>query len=178
MPTDLQHERTRLVEAVSRDRLRLTRYVRAKLAEASELDAEDVVSEVVLRLFEQADLLAQVENVTAYLFRALGNRVIDLFRRRSEVEELSEHREDPAATPEIHLEQVQLRRSLDDALDRLKPAERAIWVAVEIEGWTFRDLAERWNQPIGTLLSRKNRAGKALRKSLAAEGRALGLKEG
>lgn len=175
MAIDLNLERTRLAEALGRDRLRLTRFVRAKLSSASDLDAEDVVSDVVLRLFEQADVLAQVENVTAYLFRALGNKVIDLFRRRRVVEDLSEEYEDPAATPEANLEQLQLRHSLDAALDRLRPAERAVWVAVEVEGWSFRDLADRWNLPIGTLLSRKSRATKALRIALAAEGRERGL---
>ncbi|MDR3437607.1 sigma-70 family RNA polymerase sigma factor [Telmatospirillum sp.] len=167
---DVDQGRERLAQALSRDRHRLTHFVKGRLFAASEVDAEDVVSDLVLRLFERADLLAQVENVTAYLFRALGNAMTDVFRRRRDMEELSLDHADPAATPDIVLETTQLRSGLSDALDRLSEAERAVWVAVELEGWTFRELAERWDEPIGTLLSRKNRATKTLRKALAADG--------
>jgi|AGTN01.3.fsa_nt_gi RNA polymerase sigma factor, sigma-70 family len=170
MPADLQKERARLAEALSRDRRPLVRFARARLSEASELDPEDVVADVVAHLFERADLLAQVENLTAYLFRAVGNSLIDLFRRRRVVEELSPERADPAATPEQMAEQAQLRRRLDGALEKLSPPERAVWVAVEVEGATFRELALRWGEPLGTLLSRKNRATRTLRKLLAADG--------
>lgn len=170
MAADLERQRARLVEALSRDRAGLTRYARAKLAASGDDDAEDVVSDVVLRLFERADVLAQVENLTAYLFRAVANGLTDLFRRnRHRAEELSEHNPDPAATPEQALEQVQLRRRLDAALAQLSPAERDLWLAVEVEGQTFRQLADRWGQPMGTLLSRKARATKTLRRILAAE---------
>lgn len=173
MPDALEQGQARLSDALSRDRRRLVRFVRSRLSPASELDAEDVVSDVVVRLFERADLLAQVDDVAAYLFGALANRLADLFRRRRPLEEISPDHADPAATPEQAAGQAQLRCRLDAALDRLSPAERAVWVAVEVEGETFRDLAERWGEPIGTLLSRKNRAGKALKKWLAAEHRDL-----
>ena len=169
MAAELTQQQTRLTEAVAKDRGRLTRFVRGKLAEATELDAEDVVSELVLRLFERADLLAQVENVTAYLFRALGNSLIDLFRRRRPVDEIPPELADAGPSPEALLEQAQLRHRLAEAIAALSPAERAVWTAVEVEGWTFRELAERWNEPIGTLLSRKNRAAKALRRALGGD---------
>jgi RNA polymerase sigma factor (sigma-70 family) len=158
-----------LTEALARDRRRLIRFVRDRLSNLSESDAEDVVSDVVLRLFEQADLLAQVENVTAYLFRAVGNRLTDLFRRHRPQDELSVEYPDPSPSPEATLEQAQLRRRLDDALAHLSEAERAVWLAVELDDWTFRELAARWNEPMGTLLSRKSRATKSLRKRLAAD---------
>jgi RNA polymerase sigma factor (sigma-70 family) len=177
MADDLTKARTRLTDAVGRDRLRLTRFVRGKLGGAGDLDAEDILSDVVLRLFERADLLAEVENVTAYLFRALGNRVAELFRRRKEVLLHDLPPSDGAIqegyhddSPEIQLEQRQLRQRIHEALAQLNPAERAVWVAVEVEGWRFRELAEAWGEPLGTLLSRKNRASKALRKALATDG--------
>ncbi len=168
MDADLERERLRLAAALARDRHGLTRFARTRAPQ--DADAEDVVSEVVLRLFERADLLAHVENLTAYLFHAVGNALTDLFRRRRDHDEVSEDSPDPAAGPEAALEQAQLRARLDAALDRLSPPERAVWVAVEVEGWTYRELAEHWNQPLGTLLSRKNRATRTLKRLLAADG--------
>ncbi|MGE5515295.1 MAG: RNA polymerase sigma factor [Bacteroidota bacterium] len=170
MAGDLDLARTRLVEAVSRDRSDLTRFARSRLGrlEDSGAEAEDVVADVVLRLFERADVLAQVENLTAYLFRAVGNALVDRFRRRRPQGEMPE-RVDPGPTPEEALAQAQLRHRLDAALQRLSPAERSVWVAVEIDGIPFRRLAEDWGEPIGTLLSRKARAAKSLRKLLAAD---------
>lgn len=163
----------RLTEALGRDRSRLTRFVQGKLGGASLEDAEDILSDVVLRLFERADLLAEVENVTAYLFRALANRVVETFRRRREVPlaDLPPRPEDGHDdSPETRLEQRQLRQRIDWALDQLNAAERAVWLAVEMDGWRFRELAEEWGEPLGTLLSRKSRANKALKKLLAADG--------
>ncbi|ABD89126.1 RNA polymerase sigma factor [Rhodopseudomonas palustris] len=166
---DVARIRHQVADVVRRDRGRLLRFVHAKLSGASDLDAEDVVADTVLRLIERADLLTEVENVTAYLFRALANGVIDRIRRRRELTPLPEEVEDPALGPEQTLEQTQLRRRLRAALDRLPPAQRAVWIAVEIEGVPFRELAAQWNEPIGTLLSRKNRATKSLRQWLAED---------
>ncbi len=52
------------------------------------------------------------------------------------------------------------------ALDELEPKQRAAWIATEIDGYTFRELAEEWGEPIGTLLARKHRATNALQKAL------------
>lgn len=175
-----EQARARLATAVTQDRLRLTRFVQRKLGAARHQDAEDILSDVVLRLFERADVLAEVENITAYLFRALANNVTEFFRRRKDLlmDDLSPTKtnadsdnDNAPATPETELEQSRLRQRLDWALDQLSQAERMVWVAVEVEGWQFRELAEAWGEPLGTLLSRKARASKALQKLLAAEGR-------
>lgn len=168
MSDALDQGRQRLTEALRQDRPLLTRFVRRRLAERADLEADDVVSDVVLRLFERADLLAQVENVTAYLLRALGNSIVDRFRRRRETAlEADAAVEDHSALAAV--QRGDLRQSIEQALALLSAPERAVWLAVEVEGWTFRQLAERWGEPIGTLLSRKNRATKTLRKLLAED---------
>ena len=167
MPPDPNGGRQRLSETITRERDKITRLVRARLGRFSELDAEDVVSDTVLRLLERADLLAEVENLTAYLFRAVGNSLTDLLRRHRRTEELSPEQEDRSPRPDQNAEQRQWRDLLEDALAQLSPAEREVWIAVEVEGYTFRELAEHWGHPIGTLLSRKNRAEKTLKRLLA-----------
>ena len=49
-----------------------------------------------------------------------------------------------------------------NAIDSLSSHERAVWIATELEGATYAELASQWNEPIGTLLSRKSRATKKL----------------
>ncbi|MBR9971796.1 RNA polymerase sigma factor [Magnetospirillum sulfuroxidans] len=167
MPPDHNGGRQRLTATITRERDKITRLVRARLGRFSELDAEDVVSDAVLRLLERADLLAEVENLTAYLFRAVGNSLTDLLRRHRRTEELSPDQEDRAPGPDQNAQHQQWRDLLEAALAQLSLAEREVWVAVEVEGYTFRELAEQWGQPIGTLLSRKNRAEKTLKRLLA-----------
>lgn len=156
-----QHNHGRLTQALSRDQGRLVGFARRRLPDAAGLEAEDVLSDVVLRLLERADILAEVENVTAYLFTALANRIADLFRRKRE-EPLTE------ATPEpLALDDAEQQLGLSEALSLLSTAERAVWLAVEMEGFSFRELAEMWGEPIGTLLSRKSRATKSLQRIMA-----------
>lgn len=172
--------RSRLAELLLRDRRRLTRFVEARLFGDGGGQADDIVSDVVLRLLERADLLARVEDLTAYLYQALAHAVVDVFRRRRHkpdsqtLTDLPEDGEedriaDPAPNPELAFAIAEERDRLSSALTRLPPAERAVWIAVEIEGWSFRELAEEWQEPIGTLLSRKSRAGQKLKVFLSTE---------
>jgi RNA polymerase sigma factor (sigma-70 family) len=57
---------------------------------------------------------------------------------------------------------LQMHR-LTEAIGKLEPRQRAILIATELKGESFRELSEAWGEPIGTLLSRKSRAVKALR---------------
>ncbi|HXP97196.1 MAG TPA: sigma-70 family RNA polymerase sigma factor [Telmatospirillum sp.] len=181
MSDDLTGGRHRLVEIFNRDRRRLTRFVQSKLSGDGGGEADDIVADVMLHLFERADLLAQVEDLSAYLFRALTHAVTDFFRRRranpvTSFPATAEHDDgaemnyaDPAADPERAFAGSQQRERIAAALARLTPAERAVWVAIEIEGESFRQLAEQWDEPLGTLLSRKSRATKKLQDLLAGE---------
>lgn len=151
-----------LAAVLNRDRRTLLGFVRSRLGNSiQDQDAEDVLSDVVLGLLERADLMAEVENLTAYLVTALANRVRDLFRRKREVPLADTPPHEPAI-PAVAEQRLELTR----ALSLLTTAERAVWVAVELDGRSFRDLAEHWGEPLGTLLSRKNRAEKRLRANL------------
>lgn len=147
----------RLSEALTKNRARLVGFARRRAGDA----AEDLLSEVVLRLLERADILTEVENLTAYLFTALAHRIADLFRKPRE-EPMPKALSEPAAP-----EDVEVRLGLAQALSLLSTTERAVWLAVEMDGRSFKELAEIWGEPIGTLLSRKSRAQKNLKRILA-----------
>lgn len=141
------------------------------------MDAEDVIADVFFNLFNRADIAGQAENLIAYVYRAIVNRIAD-YRRRLKpglsldyVEPdgeapLAERLADPSASIERHLEREDVKERLYQAIGRLEPRQRAVWIATEIEGRTFKELSLSWNEPIGTLLSRKSRATKALQAML------------
>ena len=135
------------------------------------LDPEDVVSEVFYTLLDRGDLVEETENLVAYIYLAMGNRILDVRRRESrskpggevDLEMLA----DPGPDPHSQLQAQQVRERLNHAIDSLNPKERAVWVATEVEGLNFRQLSSLWGVPMGTLLSRKSRASAKLREQLA-----------
>jgi RNA polymerase sigma factor (sigma-70 family) len=170
-----------VADIFNREKTRPIQAVRRRLFGVSLADAEDLVQDVFYNILRRGDLVEQVENLTAYVYRALANRITDHRRapsRERSLEESSEGKDDllrralepvdPELDPEERLQRKQVREEIRLALDQLNPRDRDIWIATEIEGRTFKELAEEWQEPIGTLLSRKSRAGKLLRALLAA----------
>lgn len=103
------------------------------------------------------------------------NRIIDFRRGTRDTVALDEAEQQgatagflqsPSPTPESDVARLELRERLLWALGSLSAAERAVWIATEIEGRSFRELAEDWEEPLGTLLSRKSRATARLRQLL------------
>jgi RNA polymerase sigma factor (sigma-70 family) len=170
--------RQKLGEVFVREKSRFLSYVGRRLADLTGLDAEDILSEVTYNLLRRADVVGEVENLSAYIYRSLANRITD--HQRQSVPEVpaieSPDPEQPALAvlppdsrprPDEQIQQAELSRRLRLAIDALSPPERAVWIATEIEGQSFRELAEEWEEPIGTLLSRKSRATEKLRKLLS-----------
>ena len=128
-------------------------------------DAEDVLSDVLVRLIERADVLGQIEDLTAYVYRSLTNGITDTFRKRVDEVPILQAEDLPAQSPDPEQTAVWQEQwgRLKQALEGLSAPERAIWVATELEGRSFKDCAALWNEPIGTLLARKNRAERRLK---------------
>jgi RNA polymerase sigma factor (sigma-70 family) len=156
--------------------MRFLRFVQHQLFEQDAMEAEDIVSDVLYGLLRRADVIGEIENLSAYLYRSLANRVTDHHRARvpqvriddaEQVETPKVELPGKGLDPEKALEQQELQNRLSVAIGKLPPPERAVWLATEIDGFTFRDLAEEWNEPIGTLLSRKSRAAAKLRQLLS-----------
>jgi RNA polymerase sigma factor (sigma-70 family) len=173
----MQEGWSRLAEVLEREKARFLAFARRQLDGFAGIEPEDVLSEVAFRLLRRADVVAEVENLSAYIYRSLANRVTDHRRSRRPTVSLdqagAEESQDalqPAHDgpgPEQLYQQAQLREQLRAAIGRLGPRERAVWVATEIHGRSFRELAEAWDEPIGTLLSRKSRATARLRALLS-----------
>jgi len=154
----------------------LVRYFQTSYSDLSEMEAEDIVSDLMADLLEQSEIIARVENTSAYIYRSVRNRVNDYIRRRKRTVpfETSGEADDPTpgSIPEpsydmtAELAASEIRGRLSSALDKLAPDQAAIWTATELEGRTFQELADEWGTPLGTLLARKHRANAALQKAL------------
>ena len=157
---------------------KLVRYFQANYSDLSDMEAEDIVSDLMADLFEKADFMAHVENLSAYIYRSLQNKANDYLRRRKKTvsfedaasgESEGHGREsipEPRYDREGEIEASEIRDRLIEALDQLVPDQRAVWIATELDGYSFRELSEEWGVPIGTLLARKHRANAALQKEL------------
>jgi len=165
-----EQQHSRLSRFLHAEWRRLVRSVRSWLADTAERDAEDVVQDVAVRLLESIELAEPIQDLSAYVYRALRNRVVYLYRRRRPA---SAGLPLPEELPDARAEAIgaaagqELRGDLFAAIDRLPEAQRAVFLATELEGSSYRELSEKWGVPIGTLLARKHRAVKALRAALA-----------
>jgi len=161
----------RLLELYREEKAHLLAYAQRQMRGLSSLDPEDVVAEILYKLLDRGDLVAQTENLVAYLYRAVANRILDSRRREGRAARAGDVDvnllPDLEADPHAAFQESQLKARLTQAVDSLNPEERAVWLATEEEGQSFRALADLWGVPMGTLLSRKSRATAKLRQHLA-----------
>ena len=176
MAADESGTRHGLGQVLLGERGRLIQAVRRRLAGVGLVEAEDIVSDVFYQVLRRGDFVSQIENLTAYLYRALTNRIADYGRARrreptvdvpaGDVGDRIAKGLEPVSndlTPEEALQRKELRLQIRSALAQLTSKEQAVWIATEIEGRTFQELSVAWREPLGTLLARKSRAGKKLR---------------
>lgn len=165
-------------QVVAEQRSRLGKFIRRRVPDPS--DAEDIVQEVLYELVEANRLLMPIEHVTGWLYRVARNRITDLFRKKKPVafsdsiveDESGEllRIEDLLPSPEAGPEALYFRSVLLDeielALDELPREQRAVFVAHEIEGRSFKELSAESGVSVNTLLSRKRYAVLHLRERL------------
>jgi len=143
-------------------------------------DAEDIVQEVFYELVEANRLLMPIEHVTGWLFRVARNRITDLFRKKKpetfsdaavegeggEVLQIEDLLPSPDAGPEALYVRNVLFDELELALDELPKEQRKVFVAHELEGRSFKQMAAETGVSVNTLLSRKRYAVLHLRERL------------
>jgi RNA polymerase sigma factor (sigma-70 family) len=168
----------RISEVVKREGSRLRNFIRRRVADPR--DAEDILQDVFYKLVEANRLLMPIDHVTGWLFRVARNRITDLFRKKqpenfSDTALLDDEGdtlqiEDLLPSPDAGPEALYLRNLLLDelelALDELPEDQREAFVAHELEGRSFKELAAETGVSVNTLLSRKRYAVLHLRRRL------------
>lgn len=168
----------RISEVVRREQSRLRNFIRRRVPDPR--DVEDILQEVFYELVEANRLLMPIDHVTGWLFRVARNRIVDLFRKKrpeslsraaaeeedGELPRLEDLLPSPDAGPEALYARNLLLDELELALDELPKEQREVFIAHELEGRSFKEMAAETGVSISTLLSRKRYAVLHLRARL------------
>ena len=169
----------RISEIIAEERSRLRNFIRKRVP--NEADVEDLLQEVFYEFIDSYRLMKPVQQWSAWMFRVARNRMIDLFRKRCQEPSendpvtVAEDREpllledllpSPDAGPEAAYARSVLLDELEDALDELPREQREVFIAHEVEGYSFKEIAAQTGASVNTLLSRKHYAMLHLRERL------------
>jgi RNA polymerase sigma-70 factor (ECF subfamily) len=167
-----QQEALPLLDSLYAGALRMTR---------NPADAEDLVQETMLRAYRSFDRFEPGTNLKAWLFRILTNAYINVYRKRQRepqkvsqedvedfdlYQELKDHDPQFSETPESIVLGNLVDSDITDAIDDLPEQFRLAVVLSDIEGFTYAEMAEIMDVPMGTVMSRLHRGRKALQKRL------------
>jgi len=162
------------------ERKRLFDFIRRRVR--TEADAEDILADVFYQMVASYSVTEPIEKITSWLLTVARNKIIDWYRKRKP--ESFRQREDegalplnlplnledilynPGQNPDVLYERSLLWTELADALEDLPDEQRDVFVMHELEGKSFKEIAEITGEPVNTLLSRKRYAVLYLREAL------------
>jgi len=138
-------------------------------------DAEDIVQDVILKLYPRLSELESIEKLGPWLARILYRDFVDKHRRlqRSPVEFTDEEQtlyEDSAESELCPMELAEAditQKNLQQALDQLNPEQRIVLLLHDVEGYTLQEIHYIQDVPVGTLKSRLHRGQNKLRNILS-----------
>ncbi|HUL56506.1 MAG TPA: RNA polymerase sigma factor [Usitatibacter sp.] len=171
-------QQRRIAAEIEQRKPRLRSFIRGRVADVA--DADDILQDVLFELVESYRAPQPVEQVGAWLFRVARNRIADFFRKKRPealadamdgadedgLAGLEDLLPSPEAGPEAAYARSVLLEELESALAELPAEQREAFIATEIEGLSFKDLAARTGEGVNTLLSRKRYAVLHLRERL------------
>jgi RNA polymerase sigma-70 factor, ECF subfamily len=141
-------------------------------------DAEDLVQETYFKAYRYYDKFEEGTNFKAWLFKIMKNTFINNYRKRqlapafsdfSDIEEsfesqVSEDVSRQTKNPEETLLENVLDEDVQEALDRLPPDYRMVVLLADLEGFSYKEIAEILEVPVGTVMSRLYRGRRLLEK--------------
>ena len=173
---NIQEGSDRIEHTIKKERKRLFDFIRSRVR--NEHEAEDILQDVFYQLTASYSVTEPIEQLTSWLFTAARNKVIDWYRRRKRDSvslddvldrvplNLDDVLYDPAQDPDAVFARSMLWTELAEALDDLPEEQRQVFVMHELEGKSFKEIAEKTGVPMNTLLSRKRYAVLYLREQL------------
>ena len=164
-------------EMIAEEGSRLRNFIRRRVP--NEADVEDLLQEVFFEVVVAYRLMEPVQQWSAWMFKVARNRIIDFFRKKregpmegdaggQETFPLEDMLPSPDAGPAQAYARTVLLDELEEALAELPQEQREVFIAHEIEGQSFKEIAARTGVSLNTLLSRKHYAVLHLRRRLQA----------
>lgn len=174
-------EKRQVVEkAVATESNRLLNFIRSRVSNQD--DAEDILQDVFIQLWQGYQTIESIEKVTAWMFRVARNKIVDLYRKKkpdnfsaierpgqsedSEPLLLAEILQDNEGDPNDVYTRELIWESIEEVLGEMPKPQRDVFVWHELEGLSFKEMEEKTGDSINTLLSRKRYAIQYLRKRL------------
>ncbi len=141
-------------------------------------DAEDLVQDLLLKLFPRLDEMRDIEKLSPWLSRILYRMYVDRYRsqQRSPLQLIDDEasfysdKESEQPQPSEQLSSGQHAKQLQQALDQLNDDQRCLVILHDVEGYTLKEISELQDTALGTLKSRLNRARGKLRDILHKQG--------
>lgn len=149
-------------------------YVNTRIKDTANRTAEDIIQDVALKLFSGADRYGPINNVTGFVYRSIKNKIIDVMRTSKqnhtiEVDDNFLELAEMIHQPSNEYTSEEAIKVLKKNIAQLKPAYRNIIIAVDFEGYTYKEISIETGIPEGTLMSRRHRAIGILYKKLEQE---------
>ena len=124
--------------------------------------ADDLVQDTVIKAMRNASSLRDMEKMNSWLFTILANCWRDYLRRQKPTDDIDECIFTDDDTPELTQERQNITDIVQQAVATLPQGQRQVLSLVDLEGFTYAEVAEIVDIPTGTVMSRLNRARKAL----------------
>jgi len=154
----------------------LKAYAKSKIDDTADRDAEDIVQDVALKLFSRANTLSPINNIAGFVYNSLKNKIIDILRAKRERIEIEKEMETKLIefTERLYGKSDNsysdnMKNELKKAIVKLSPHYREIIIALDFEGFTYKEMSQETGIPLGTLMSRRHRAISLLYKELESK---------
>lgn len=149
---------------LEQDRLRLYRIAFSWCHNAAL--ADDLVQDTLTKAMQKSTQLRDPKASNAWLYTILSNCYKDYFRRLRETEDVDNIDLLSEITPEHNTSQQETVNTVRDAIAQLSMNQRQVVTLVDLEGFSYTEVATILDIPVGTVMSRLCRARKTLRESL------------
>lgn len=164
-----------ITDTFNKEKARLRNFIRKSVPNAG--DAEDILQDVFYEFVSAYRLPEPLEQVGAWLYRVARNRIIDRFRKQKQEVALDPQEDEDAfwldsilsiehETPATLYERKQLIEQVVAALNQLPGEQRQVFIAHELDGKSFKQIAAESGVALNTLLARKRYAVTFLREQL------------
>ena len=173
---DIEQAERKLDKTAKNERKRLFEFIRRRVK--TDADAEDILQDVFYQMVASYNVTEPIEQLTSWLFTVARNKIIDWYRKKRlpsiPIDEtgddatmnLADILNDPRQDPDASFARSLLWDELADALEEMPEKQREVFVLHEMEGRSFKEIAEMTGEPVNTLLSRKRYAVLYLREQL------------
>ena len=160
-----ENENKKKLESFFKDEYQSMRaYVDSRIRATTDRDAEDILQDVAANLFSGVSRNSPINNVAGFVYRSIRNKIIDVMRKGKNTSNPDDEIGESLAQVNNNHEEAantyteRMKHELEHAIANLKPPYRDIIVAIDIEGYSYREISIETGIPEGTLMSRRHRA--------------------